>query len=100
MELIEKEELAELENILRGHRLTRDEFSLEATDTTDPKTDEVQALQGELTVRRKSTGQARQYPISDGISWLELFRNDIKGGAFVGQDALNVHYASGKSRKP
>lgn len=90
MELIEPADMKEFENILRNNRLLRADFSLSATDTTDPKTDEVPALQGELTIRRKSTGQTKQYLISDSTSWLDLFRNDIKGGAFVGQDSLAV----------
>lgn len=99
MELIEAEELAEFENILRRHRLARAEFSLQATDTTDPKTDEVRALQGELTVCRASTGQSRQYLIGDSSSWLELFRNDIQCGAFVGQDSLRLRPPPRRARK-
>jgi hypothetical protein len=90
MELIEAGDLAEFESILRRHRLRRDEFSLKATDTTDPKTDEVQAMQAELVVRHKPTGEARQYLVSDGNCWLELFRGDIRGGAFAAQDSLGV----------
>lgn len=90
MELIESEEFDEFDNILRRHRLARKEFSLKSTDTTDPKSDEVQALQGEVVVRRESTGETREYLISDHTSWLELFRDDIRGGAFVGQDSLDV----------
>lgn len=96
MELLEAEDVAEFRRILRSNRLLHADFSLRATDTTDPKTDEVPGLQGELTVRRKSTGQTKQYLISDSTSWLDLFRNDIRGGAFVGQDCLQVGYpASG-----
>jgi len=87
MELIEAEELAELEHILRRNRLPPNEFSLKATDTTDPKTDEVQALQGELTICRESTGQTRQYVICDGSPWLMLFRNDVRGGAFLDKNS-------------
>jgi hypothetical protein len=90
MEMIETAELAEFEEILRKHRMARADFSLSATDTTDPKTDEVAAIQGELTICRNSTGQAKQYLISDCNSWLDLFRSDIQGGAFVGQDTLAV----------
>jgi len=96
MELIEARERAEFEDILRKHRMARADFSLSATDTTDPKTDEVPALQGELTVRRKSTDQSKQYLISDGTSWLELFRRDIRSGAFVGQATLEVRPPPGK----
>lgn len=96
MELIEPSDIKEFEHILRRNRLLRADFSLSATDTTDPKTDEVPALQGELTVRRKSTGQSKQYLISDSTSWLELFRNDIQGGAFVGQDSLDVRFPPSK----
>ena len=63
MELIEAEDLAEFENILRKQRWAYEEFSLQATDTTDPKTDEVLALQVELVVRCESTGRSRQYEV-------------------------------------
>lgn len=99
MELLEAQDIAEFRKILRRNRLLRADFSLSATDTTDPKTDEVPALQGELTVRRNSTGQARQYLISDSTSWLDLFRNDIKGGAFVAQDTLQVRPPTSRPRK-
>ncbi|WP_395398762.1 transcriptional regulator [Pseudoduganella sp. UC29_106] len=93
MELLEANDLAEFANILRRHRMPCADFSLSATDTTDPKTDEIPALQGELTVRRTSTGQSKQYFISDATSWLDLFHNDIRGGAFVAQTTLDVrHY--------
>ena len=99
MELIEADDVTEFEKILRRHRLPRTDFSLKSIDTTDPKTDEVTGMQGELTVRRKSTGQTRQYLISDNTSWLDLFRNDIKGGAFVGQDTLEVRPRGTGSRR-
>lgn len=90
MELLEANDVTEFENILRRHRMPRADFSLSATDITDPKTDEVLALQGELTVRRTSTGQTKQYLLSDATSWLDLFRNDIRGGAFIAQTTLDV----------
>lgn len=99
MELIKAEDVAEFEKILRRHRMASADFSLDSTDTTDPKTDEITGMQGELTVRRKSTGQTKQYLISDNTSWLDLFSNDIKGGAFVGQDALEVRTRTRKSRQ-
>ena len=99
MELLEADDIAEFRKILRKNRLIRADFSLSATDLTDPKTDEVPALQGELMVRRNSTGKTKQYLISDSTSWLELFRNDIKGGAFVGQDSLQVPYPSSGTHK-
>jgi hypothetical protein len=99
MELIEPDEIAEFERILRSHHMKRADFAISEIDTTDPKTDEVLALQGALTVQHKSTGQSRQYAIGDGMSWLELFRNDIHSGAFVGQDTLEVrHRAKTPSR--
>jgi hypothetical protein len=99
MELLEAEDIAEFQKILRRNRLLRSDFSLSATDTTDPKTDEVPALQGEFTVRCKSTGQTKQYLISDSTSWLDLFRNDIRGGAFVGQDSLQVRWPTDRPHK-
>lgn len=90
MQLIDRDDMAEFERILRQHRMVRSDFSVDATDITDPKTDEIPGLQAEVTVRRASTGRAKHYLFSDSSSWLELFRNDINGGAFVGQDRLQV----------
>lgn len=94
MNLIEPDEMLEFERILRSQGMQRQDFAMSETDTTDPKTDEVLALRGALTVQRKSTGQSRQYITGDGMSWLALFRNDIRSGAFVGQDTLDVRYRS------
>jgi hypothetical protein len=94
MNLIEPEEIVEFERILRSQGMKRQDFAMSEVDTTDPKTDEVLALRGALTVQRKSTGQSRQYITGDGMSWLALFRNDIRSGAFVGQDKLDVRYRS------
>ncbi|KQZ28207.1 hypothetical protein [Duganella sp. Root1480D1] len=86
MQLIEQRDIAEFESILRQYRLAQQDFSVTAIDTTDPKTDEVSGLQGELTVTRKSTGKTRQYLISDNTSWLDLFRHDITDRVFVGRE--------------
>jgi len=85
MQLIEPRDMAEFDAILRRHHLAQSDFSLTAIDTTDPKTDELSGLQGELTVTRKSTDQTRQYLISDSTSWLDLFRNDITDRVFIRQ---------------
>lgn len=87
MQLIEQRDIAEFESILRQHHLAQQDFSLTAIDTTDPKTDEVSGLQGELTVMRKSTGKTKQYLISDNTSWLDLFRHDITDRVFVGRES-------------
>jgi len=84
MQLLELPDMAEFDMILRRNHLSRSDFSLTAVDTTDPKTDEIPGLQGELTVICKSTGKAKQYLISDVASWLDQFRHDVSGGAFAG----------------
>jgi len=86
MQLIEQRDIAEFEAILRQHHLAQQDFSLTAIDTTDPKSDEISGLQGELTVIRKSTGKTKQYLISDNTSWLDLFRHDITDRVFVGRE--------------
>lgn len=86
MQLIEPGDRAEFDAILRRHHLAQSDFSLTAIDTTDPKTDELSGLQGELTVTRLSTGQVRQYLISDSTSWLDLFRHDITDRVYIGQE--------------
>lgn len=83
MQLIEPRDIEEFDAILRRHHLAQSDFSLTAIDTTDPKTDEVSGLQGELTVTRKSTGQTKQYLISDSTSWIDLFRHDITDQVFL-----------------
>lgn len=87
MQLIEPRDIAEFNAILRRHHLPQSDFSLTAIDTTDPKTDEVSGLQGELTVTRKSTGQTKQYLISDSTSWVDLFRHDIADQVFLGPES-------------
>lgn len=84
MQLIEPGDIAEFGAILRRHHLAQSDFSLTAIDITDPKTDEVSGLEGELTVTRTSTGQTRQYLISDNTSWLDLFRMILPSGSFWG----------------
>jgi len=87
MQLIEPGDKAEFDAILRRHNLAQSDFSLTAIDTTDPKTDELSGLQGELTVTRRSTGQTKQYFISDSTSWLDLVRHDIAGRVFLGRQS-------------
>lgn len=82
MKLIEPDERTYFEALLALHNLTRDDFQLSEIDTTDPKTDEVFALTGTLTVVRKSTAKEKQYPIGDGSVWVTEFERDIVDGFF------------------
>jgi len=83
MNLIEPDDIIEFERILHGRGLQHQDFALSETDTTDPKTDEVLALQGTVTVQHKSTGKSRQYTTGDGMHWLELFSHDLQNGVFA-----------------
>lgn len=82
MKLIEPDEEEDFEALLALHNLTRDDFELSEIDTTDPKTDEIFALMGTLTVARKSTGKEKQYPIGDGSVWVTEFERDMVEGFF------------------
>ena len=82
MELIEKDDLNNFQMILKSHHIDAADFSLLEIDTTDPKSDEICALQGLLTVTRKSNGKSNQYSISDDTSWLNLFLKDLDEGVF------------------
>ncbi len=82
MELIEKDDLNKFMLILKSHHVDVEDFSLEVVDTTDPKTDEIYALQGLLTVTRKSNGRSNEYSISDDTSWLPFFLHDLDEGFF------------------
>ena len=52
-------------------------LDLSETDTTDPKTDEIFALDGFVVITRKSTQKQKQYPIGDGSAWVEAFARDL-----------------------
>lgn len=82
MELIEPDEMNDFQAILRSHHIDMADFSFLEIDTTDPKTDEIYALQGLLTVTRNSSGMSKQYYIGDGTSWVKLFQRDLDEGAF------------------
>lgn len=82
MKLIEQEEKDEFFRILARYHLIADDFVLQETDTTDPQTDEIQALAGFVVVVRKSTMRNVEYPIGDGVRWLKKVESDIVKGAF------------------
>jgi hypothetical protein len=82
MKLIEQHELEAFHAVLTRFRFRGNDFDLSETDTTDPKTDEVFALEGFVVITRKSTQQQRQYPIGDGSKWVETFERDLAGNLF------------------
>ena len=77
MKLIEQDELDAYRAVLARFGLRGDDFDLSETDTTDPKTDEIFALEGFVVITRKSTQQQKQYPIGDGSAWVEAFARDL-----------------------
>ncbi|NVE00647.1 transcriptional regulator [Massilia sp. BJB1822] len=82
MELIEADEVAEFRNILLSNSLSVADFCMVEANTTDPKSDELYPLQGNLTVLCASSGKSRQYAIGDGTAWLRLLRRDVEIGVF------------------
>lgn len=82
MELIEPDEMTDFRAILARYHLDPGDFALGEIDTTDPKTDEILALTGTLTVTQKSTGRQKQYPIGDGSTWVAEFQRDVSEGYF------------------
>ncbi|SOE97151.1 hypothetical protein SAMN05414139_10226 [Burkholderia sp. D7] len=82
MRLIEPDEHKEFLATLERIGLARDDFSLQETDTTDPKGDENFGLQGYVVITRLSTRVAKEYTIGDESDWLEHFRKDLKAGVF------------------
>jgi hypothetical protein len=82
MRLIEPDEHKEFLATLERVGLAKDDFSLQETDTTDPKGDENFGLQGYVIITRLSTRVAKEYTIGDESDWLEHFRKDLKAGAF------------------
>ena len=82
MPLIEQDEKNDFYAILRRHHFSDADFELQETDTTDPKSDEIYALQGYVTVLRKSTHVSREYPLGDGTAWVAGFQKDLEEGCF------------------
>ncbi len=82
MKLIEPDEVEDFRTILRKKHIDIDDFALFEIDTTDPKSDEIFALQGRLTVVRKSNGLWKHYPIGDGMAWVSHFQKDLDEGVF------------------
>jgi hypothetical protein len=82
MQLMEPDEKNDFHAILLAQQLAADDFKLHEVDTTDPKTDEIFALTGFVTVSRKSTGREKQYPIGDGSAWVSEFERDLLQGVF------------------
>ena len=82
MRLIEQDELDAYRALLARFGLRGDDFDLRETDTTDPKTDEIFALEGFVVITRKSTQKQKQYPIGDGSTWVEVFGRDLAKDSF------------------
>lgn len=82
MKLIETDELEAYHAVLARFGLRGNDFDLSETDTTDPKTDEVFALEGFVVITRKSTQRQKQYPIGDGSKWVEAFERDLAKNLF------------------
>lgn len=99
MELLEADEVIQFERLLRVYGFTPSDFSLDTVDMTDPKTDEIPALQGELTIRCALTGQEKHYLISDSTSWLWHFGADLKKGAFLSHAVLNERLPDSRSQQ-
>jgi hypothetical protein len=77
MKLIEPDELAAFDALLLKSGLPATDFDLCEVDTTDPKTDEIEALKGFVRITRKSTGQQREYPTGDDSRWVAEFERDL-----------------------
>ncbi len=80
--LIDPDELARFHALLRERGIAPAAFELRQIDSTDPKSDEVLALRGTLSVLRRSTQRSHDYAIGDGSSWVDLFRADLDSGGF------------------
>ena len=82
MELIDTDEHSRFLSMLERHSLPTNDFILSEVDMTDPKSDEIFALQGWLSIRRLSNNLQREYLIGDESDWLEHFSRDVHAGAF------------------
>jgi hypothetical protein len=85
MKLVEQDEMTAFRAVLEKSKLPASDFDLCEVDTTDPKTDEIEALRGFVKITRKSTGQQREYPTGDGSRWVEEFERDLAEKLFDGE---------------
>lgn len=82
MPLIEQGETMHFYSILRSGRLLETDFERQEINTADPKSDQIDPLQGYVRVLRKSTHIAKDYPLQCDVAWVLRLKKDLDGGRF------------------
>lgn len=82
MHLIDPDEMREFLAVLQRSGMDARDFSVRETDTTDPKSDEIEGLCGFVVVRRASTNIVHEYAMGDHTDWVAHFAQDLKAGIF------------------
>lgn len=82
MTLIDANQMAEFRSILLQHGIAQQDIDLHEINATDPKSDEVMAQRGTLSVTRLSTHRTHDYAIGDGATWVRDFIAALEAGMF------------------
>jgi hypothetical protein len=82
MTLIEPWEMAEFRMALLREGIARQDIELSEINMSDPRSDEILAQRGTLTVTRISTGCSHDYAIGDGTTWVRDFACAVESGRF------------------
>jgi hypothetical protein len=80
LELLGQSETDDAHALMRDRGFRPDDFKI--IWHVDPSPAFASAVTGKVTLVRKSTRVAKNYEAEDGRSWLLLFENDLKQGAF------------------
>lgn len=82
MPLIEQDDKNAFYAILRSSHFSDTDFELKEINAADPKSDEIDPLQGYVAVIRKSTQIAREYPLEYDVAWVVRFKKDLDNEVF------------------
>jgi hypothetical protein len=80
LQLLGQNEIDDAHALMRDQGFRPDDF--EIFRHADPSPAFASAVTGKVTLVRKSTQVAKNYEAGVGHSWLRLFENDLKEGAF------------------
>jgi hypothetical protein len=80
LRLLGQDEIDDAHALMREHGFRSDDF--EIIQHADPSPAAPSATTGTVTLVRKSNRMTKTYEAGKDSSWLELFENDLKLGAF------------------
>jgi hypothetical protein len=76
-----EEERDDFEIVIKRHRHPLNDFQVKV-EAREPEGIPIEAVRGDVTVIRASTGVSRKYLVGYGSSWLADFDRDLDGAVF------------------